>query len=50
MKLASATDIGMVGGPGYDAERPSAWYAVSILFLRECRGWGFEALRWHRIV
>jgi len=47
---ASATDIGMVGGPGYDVERPSARYAVSILFSRECRGWAFEAMRWHRIV
>ena len=42
--LASATDIGMVGGLGYEVERPSAWYAVSILFPRECRGWAFEAL------
>ena len=40
----------MVGGPGYDVERPSARYAVSILFSRECRGWAFEAMRWHRIV
>jgi len=48
--LASVTDIGMVGGSGYDVERPSAWYAVSILFSRECRGWAFEALRWHRSV
>jgi len=43
--LASATDIDMVGGPGYEVERPSVWYAVSILFSRECRGWVFEALR-----
>jgi len=43
--LANATDIGMVGGPGYEVERLSAWYALSILFSRECRGWAFEALR-----
>jgi len=48
--LASATDIGMVGGPVYDVERPSAWYAVSILFSRECQGWAFEALRLHHSV
>jgi len=41
--LSSVTDIGMVGGPGYEVERPSAWYAVSMLFSRECRGWAFEA-------
>jgi len=35
----------MVGGPGYEVERPSVWYAVSILFSRECLRWVFEALR-----
>ena len=36
--LASATDIGMVGGPGYEVERPSAWYVVSIMFSKEYLG------------
>ena len=36
--LARATDIGMVGGPGYEVERCCMWYAFSILFSRECQG------------
>jgi len=46
--LASATDIGMVGRPGYEVERRSVCYAFSILFSREFRGWVFDALCWHR--